>query len=122
VTLHDIWFEQADGGGYLNELDENLGLPRPLTEGEQLVISFHAEDIEPDTTALVLRDTHRREHRLEFTPEITQQVDGFREFIAESDPRLFEAGQARMAPTLRRSLSEKGQERRSDPDAPEAGA
>lgn len=68
VTLNDLHFEQLGGRGYLNELDENLGLPKRLDQGEQLSLSFHAEDIEPDTTALVVRDTHRREHRMEVTP------------------------------------------------------
>jgi hypothetical protein len=103
VILTDLHFEQAGGGGYLNELDANLGLPKRLDQGEQLILSFHAEDIEPDTTALVVRDTHRREHRMEFTQEVQHEVDAFREFIQESEPRLFADGQERLAVKLRRT-------------------
>lgn len=106
VTLHDIWFEQTEGRGYLNELDKNLGLPKRLDEGEQIALSFHAEDIEPDTTALVIRDTHRREHRMEFTAEVRHQVDGFRDFVQESDPRQFAKGQERLAAKLRQSTTQ----------------
>jgi hypothetical protein len=78
VTLHDAWFELDDGGGYLWELDENLGLPQRLVEGDQLALSFSADDIELGTAALVIRDTHRREHRMAFTTEVREQVDGLR--------------------------------------------
>ena len=74
VLLHDVWFETDDGGGYLNDLDENLGLPRRLEEGEQLALAFDAEDVEVGTKALVVRDSHRREHRLDFTPDVRDQV------------------------------------------------
>jgi hypothetical protein len=76
VTLHDAWFEQDDGGGYLNDLDENLGLPARLDEGAQFTLSFAGEDIEPDTAALIIRDTHRREHRMDFTADVRSQVAG----------------------------------------------
>jgi hypothetical protein len=103
VTLHDVYFEQ-DGGnsGYLNELDSNLGLPRRLSEGEQLLLSFHAEDIEPDTTAFVIRDTFRREHRMEFTAETFDQLNSFRSMVRETTPQLFVEGQQRVAPVIRR--------------------
>jgi hypothetical protein len=55
-----------------------LGLPKRLTEGDQLALSFAVEDIEQDTAALVIRDTHRREHRLEFTVEMRDQVESLR--------------------------------------------
>jgi hypothetical protein len=105
VTLNDAHFEQTRGSGYLNTSDETLGLPKRLDEGEQLVLSFHAEDIELDTTAFVIRDTHRREHRMEFTPDVRNEIDAFREFIHETEPRLFADGQQRVAAVLRDSLA-----------------
>jgi len=109
VILQDIHFVQSDGGLYLNELDENLGLPRRIDEGEQLEVSFHAEDIEPGTTAFVIRDTHRREHRMKFTPDVWQGVTSFREFVEETSPELYHEGKKRLAPSMRRGFR--------DPDA-----
>src|SRR4051794_36270401 len=78
VTLHDAWFDQADGGGYLPDLDENLGLPRRLEEGDQLALRFEIDDIEPDAAALLVRDTFRREHRFELTEEVRQELHRLR--------------------------------------------
>jgi hypothetical protein len=94
ITLHDVHFEQAVGSGYLNDLDSKLAL------------SFHVEDIEPDTTAFIVRDTDRREHRMEFTPQVRAQLDAFREHTRETRPSLFAEGQERPAVVLRNLLDD----------------
>src|SRR5262245_24733659 len=47
VTLESVSFEQPGGAGYLNGLEGDIEMPSRLDEGEQVVFSFHAEDIEP---------------------------------------------------------------------------
>jgi hypothetical protein len=64
VTLVSAHFEQPEGG-YLPTLDAELGLPRKLEDGDVLAMSFDAEDVEPDTIAFVVRDSHGDEHRMD---------------------------------------------------------
>ena len=102
VILESISFEQADGSGYLNQLDGGPHFPFRLDEGEQVVLGFHCEDIEPNTTAFVVRDTHRRQHRFEFTPEVRDTFHGFQEFVEETEPALAAKGRERPAALMRR--------------------
>lgn len=104
VTLNDVRFEQPNGQGYMNGYESNVVFPHRLAEGEQLVFAFHAEDIERDTTALVMQDTHRREHRMEFTQDVHNQLEAFRDFIREAEPRLYAEGQRRVAAMMRGDL------------------
>jgi hypothetical protein len=62
VTLASAHFETDDGGAYLPVLDESLGLPCKLAEGDSLPMSFDAQDVWPDTCAIVVR-AYDREHR-----------------------------------------------------------
>lgn len=104
VILESVSFEQPGGAGYLNGLEGDVELPIRLDEGEQIVFPFHAEDIEPDTTAFVVRDTHRRIHRLEFVPAQRDALDAFREFVEETEPALAAKGRERPAAKLRRAI------------------
>jgi len=81
VTLQSAMFEQGGGGGYLNDLDENLGLPVRLDEGQQHVFHFPLEDIETDTVALVVTDTLRREHRLNLAGKAGADLRRFIEHV-----------------------------------------
>lgn len=107
VILESVSFEQPDGAGYFYPPDERVGLPFRLEEGEQVVFSFHAEDIEPDTTAFLVRDTHRRTHRMEFAQAL-EALEGFKEFIEETEPDLAAKGQERIAAEMRRFNSTVG--------------
>jgi len=101
ITFHEMTFKQGEFEGYMFRPEEEVAFPRKLAEGEQLVISFHAEDIEPDTTEFVLYDTHRRPHRLDLTAEM-QHLDAIRELVREARPQLYAAGQNLIAAIMRR--------------------
>lgn len=60
IILHEVYFEQDDSGGYPNQLDENLGLPKRLDEGEQHVLSFHAEDATSERSSGMAEERGRR--------------------------------------------------------------
>jgi hypothetical protein len=102
VILERIGFEESDGSGYLNGMEDKPDFPVRLEDGEQVVFSFHAEDIEPGTTTFAIRDIHRREHRLPFTQEIWDDLRGFQEFVEESEPQLAAKGRERLAPQMRK--------------------
>jgi len=101
IILEGVMFEQPGGAGYLNGPGADIEMPFRLDEGEQVVFSFHAEDIEPDTTAFLVRDTHRRTHRMEFS-ESLEALRGFKEFVEETQPNLAARGRERPAAELRR--------------------
>lgn len=94
-------FEQPNGAGYFNPPEEKVPLPVRLEEGEQVVFSFHAEDIEPDTIAFWVRDTHRRTHRMEFA-EALEALSTLKEIVEETQPDLAAKGRERVAAEMRR--------------------
>jgi hypothetical protein len=106
VELVDVYLEAYDIGRYLNTLDSELGLPTRLDEGQQITLEFHAEDVEPSTTALVIRDTHRREHRLDFAAGTGDGLQALRETVEETEPSLFAKGQERIGAIMRRNAAE----------------
>lgn len=101
VILESVMFEQPEGAGYFHPPEEEIQLPLRLDEGEQVVFSFHAEDIEPDTTAFLVRDTHRRTHRMEFA-ETLEALGTLKEIVEETHPDLAAKGQERVAAEMRR--------------------
>ena len=112
IILESVTFEQP-GAGYLNDLEGDVELPLRLDEGEQAIFPFHAEDIEPDTTAFVVRDTHRRVHKMEFTASLWEAFQGFKEHVEETQPDLVAKGRERPAAELRRVVTPHLQSKRN---------
>jgi hypothetical protein len=72
VSLSSAHFEQDDGGGYLPVLDESLGLPCKLGEGDTLPMSFDCAELWAGTSAFVVR-SYEREHQHVFKPSTRRQ-------------------------------------------------
>lgn len=77
VALASAHFEQDGGGGYLPTLDETLGFPCTLAEGDSLRMTFEAEDLWPGTSSIVVRG-YDRDHRHVFKRDFRQQWESLR--------------------------------------------